>query len=162
VKVSLVVRDRAERLTTKSISELSSLLSDPDERRACREVYTRMYRLGLRDGHAVRVGDVIQVLEEKEMSPLLSHWLRGQQPPPPEPPRRPPPRDEVRLAYSPSGAIIEIDPAEASRIQAQEESLAAQREANRQERQPEAQIRDEHQQARDAELERLAPPGTFT
>jgi hypothetical protein len=64
-----------------------------------------------------------------------------------------------RLRYSPSGAIVEYDPAEEARQAGREESRRRQLEHQAADRAVEAEAVRRHREARDDELRRLEPPG---
>jgi hypothetical protein len=162
--LKLPIRDRAETLTIKTISELSGLLDHPQERRSCQELLMWFYGIGLKAGKQIKIGTIERALEEATLPErqVLSAWFGGQPIPQSEPPRTRLASETEEWAIERGGAIVPKDRPAVAAAREQERSLAAQRDAALQERAPEAQAMRENEAAIAEEHRRLAPPGVPT
>lgn len=174
LEIKLPVRDRNERLTVKSASELASLLSDPVDEAVARECFFFFLRIANRAKKTLAVGTIQRLFEGLDIADrktLLSHWRRQaglagvretqerrryelaqkHQIPDPRP---------LRIGVRPGGALVDLntfadeDAAERSR----QASLAAQREAQQAEAAVEANGIRGFQQAVDEQARRELPP----
>jgi hypothetical protein len=172
--IRIPYRDPDEPLCAKSIEELPAALEDPDDRRVCRTLLAASHKVGLKT-----IGEVLQGVEELPLDKrrrLLDGLRRraglktaseidsqhryelecraGRIKAAAE--TRP-----LRLGYSLSGAIVDLNEAEdeAARARVEAERRAADLKAREEDRAVDAEHWRAHKRALAAEVSRCTPPG---
>jgi hypothetical protein len=167
-------RDLDEPLDAKSIWELPDALDDPEDRQVCRALLASCHRVGMKTvGHVIWGLEALTTGERRQLldglrkhagfkpASQIDHERHFEFVNTATRRKAAAETRPLRLAFSPSGAIIDLNERDddAAREREDEKRRKAEREARAAERAVEAESARIHREAREAEVRNRLPPG---